>query len=646
MAIQVRRGNEADFDASKMLPGEWAVSLDTRYVRMCFAPGLVLRMAIYESFEADMAQIQAILAECKTIQSAVQRIQAEVNSKASLVIENANFAKESANRAYNEAERAKAYANNAEAVTGVNIATQDRAGLVKGGDNYIAEDGTLTLIKQTTAFTMPNSYSGRLLVEEIGGVCEQDTTTGKNLWSYGDIPTGTASSISWDIPAETYTFSTPTTAFDLTLRVYFEDGSNKVISLTKSPITFTLENDVVSFNYNSIKESTVANIQVEAGTVATAYEPYTGGIPSPNPSYPQEIKKTVVSEIRTHGKNLANFQNDKNTNRGKFTYTKETPEKIVATKNADNCFVARFEAGLKANTSYHISLTESNWIVFIYYNDLWGEFYTSFEGNGKTITVPKDGTYVIGVFIGTSVAVGGTVTVSNFQIEEGKVATEYEPYTESLITLSQPIDLYGIGDVQDVITQKDGSWGIERNVLHQKLSLDSKSSNDYGCTFFGSVSNRPFIGVGKYDAFLCTHLKCLNEIVWNPTDIDYPCMSAGTHVKGQSGNANVFFPISYGIDTVEKFNQWATDNNVMLLGPKAPTFEALPIADQIALNSLATYDGITYLEFDSEIEPTFKGEYGTSKVGGYALEGMLAGRNGELYGSRISALEASVVNNI
>ena len=34
-------------------------------------------------------------------------------------------------------------------------------------------------------------------------------------------------------------------------------------------------------------------IQIEKGSVATSYEPYTGGIPSPNPSYPQEIKSVV-----------------------------------------------------------------------------------------------------------------------------------------------------------------------------------------------------------------------------------------------------------------------------------------------------------------------------------------------------------------
>lgn len=34
------------------------------------------------------------------------------------------------------------------------------------------------------------------------------------------------------------------------------------------------------------RDARVSNIQIEAGTVATDYEPYTGGVPAPNPSYP------------------------------------------------------------------------------------------------------------------------------------------------------------------------------------------------------------------------------------------------------------------------------------------------------------------------------------------------------------------------
>ena len=93
MAIQVRRGNEADFDPSNMLPGEWAVSLDTKYVRMCFSSGICLRMATYEAFEADMAEIRNILAEARTIEEAVARIQTEINDTAIVVEDYAILAK-------------------------------------------------------------------------------------------------------------------------------------------------------------------------------------------------------------------------------------------------------------------------------------------------------------------------------------------------------------------------------------------------------------------------------------------------------------------------------------------------------------------------------------------------------------------------
>ena len=60
MAIQVRRGLKADFDPTKMLPGEWAVSTDSgssnQMVWMCFAAGIVKRMGTYEDFIAQIRE--------------------------------------------------------------------------------------------------------------------------------------------------------------------------------------------------------------------------------------------------------------------------------------------------------------------------------------------------------------------------------------------------------------------------------------------------------------------------------------------------------------------------------------------------------------------------------------------------------------
>lgn len=49
-------------------------------------------------------------------------------------------------------------------------------------------------------------------------------------------------------------------------------------------------------------------VQIEKSSSATAYEPYTGGQPSPNPDYPQQIQ-TVTGEqtVEIHGKNLLRY---------------------------------------------------------------------------------------------------------------------------------------------------------------------------------------------------------------------------------------------------------------------------------------------------------------------------------------------------
>lgn len=524
MAIQVRRGNEADFDASKMLPGEWAVSLDTQYVRMCFAPGIVLRMATYEGFENEKAQIQSILAECQSIQSAVERIQAEVNAKASLTIEYSNSAKESADKAYEEAERAKTYASNAEAVTGVNIATQDKAGLVKGGDIYIDEDGALVLITETEDTTLENSNAGRLLFTEIDGAMEQ--------------------------------------------------GEN------------------------------------------------------PSSTNPQEIRNVAISGIRTHGKNFANFQNAQNSDRGAFAYTKETAEKIVATKNASGGkFVARYVANLKAGTTYNFSLTENAYQVYVYYDKLYGTAYKTFSNtNNATFTPTQDGVYVIGIFIASSVTSGSEITVSNFMLREVGTDATYEPYTESSITFSQPIELYGKDDVRDILTSKqigrkyakvvfDGS---DDEAWNGSSTVGRYYMNNWGCKGYGFLMCSQAKGVQNGDEELNT-----------------------CYIHAAS---NGRFIINTEIPTMTEWKAHLASNPMTVVYELAEeTTEELPIADQIALNSLQTFDGITYVEFISDIQPTFKGEYGTSKVGGMTLESLLTARSNDL---RLSAVESAVVNNI
>lgn len=129
--ILMRRGQEVNFDPSKMTPGEWAVSLDSKYVRMCFSPGVCVRMATYDAFEADMEQMRNILRECKSIEEFVERVYNEIKDividveRIELASANAlkseQNALNSANTASNSAEIATNKAN--EAIQNANTAS-------------------------------------------------------------------------------------------------------------------------------------------------------------------------------------------------------------------------------------------------------------------------------------------------------------------------------------------------------------------------------------------------------------------------------------------------------------------------------------------------------------------------------------------
>lgn len=92
MAIQMRRGNKADFDPSKMLPGEWAVAIDrdtqNQIVWMCFRAGVVKRMGTYEDFKE---QIREATAEIKNeYKEEFQTILGEIEKLAERTSENRN----------------------------------------------------------------------------------------------------------------------------------------------------------------------------------------------------------------------------------------------------------------------------------------------------------------------------------------------------------------------------------------------------------------------------------------------------------------------------------------------------------------------------------------------------------------------------
>ncbi len=111
--IQMRHGREEDFDPDQMVVGEWAISEDTRYIRMCVSQGVCVRIALYNAFEGDMEEIIKILEECRTIQEIVEHIQAEIGHEVEVITTLSETARNAANTASQKASEAAESANSA-----------------------------------------------------------------------------------------------------------------------------------------------------------------------------------------------------------------------------------------------------------------------------------------------------------------------------------------------------------------------------------------------------------------------------------------------------------------------------------------------------------------------------------------------------
>lgn len=200
----------------------------------------------------------------------------------------------------------------------------------------------------------------------------------------------------------------------------------------------------------------------------------------------------------------------------------------------------------------------------------------------------------------------------------------YEPYHSATQQLSNPITLYGNDDVKDEIVRlDDGSLKVLRKYGQVNLGVLSwQVATNYFTVNKDYIRNATGIDIRRdMDGMLsCSFYRYMPGI-------------SSDHRLYQTNNAIRIRDDSYTDVTTFK----ASLDGVMLYYELAePYYEDIPVVDQIALNSLETFDTMTYVDFNSDVEPTVSGEYGVSKVGGYTLKALLQTQSN---GLRISELE-------
>lgn len=177
-----------------------------------------------------------------------------------------------------------------------------------------------------------DSDNGKIQNMMLYGKSEQFTTIGKNLLKIKDgtqksrgvtvtakdgvvALKGTATESGWAVLTVdsfvldgTYILSSNITA---NIRVLVANKSfETVLEQGKSATLENVEASKVCFIITEGETYDISNIliQIEKGSVATSYEPYTGGVPSPNLSYPQEIKSVVNPIVKLSNEDGTQFE--------------------------------------------------------------------------------------------------------------------------------------------------------------------------------------------------------------------------------------------------------------------------------------------------------------------------------------------------
>lgn len=254
--------------------------------------------------------------------------------------EQATAAAASATAAENSNTAAK---NSADAAAASSKSASDTAGSIKDSLDQIAENkaGVSQLKEATSALkdgkiskfyassqgntNLPDSDDGRIMDLKLYGKSSQQQYAGRNLWSgknlesywMGDGETVNSDCVNSDfIPVDgaktiyvgfSYDWAVGYSCYDSNKNRI--DGSSLQINSTTSGTEKAYE---IRASANKTPENTAyiklmysKHEQKPYVSVAEgAYEPYVGGIPSPNPEYPQEIKSVVNPVVKVTGKNL------------------------------------------------------------------------------------------------------------------------------------------------------------------------------------------------------------------------------------------------------------------------------------------------------------------------------------------------------
>ena len=287
------------------------------------------------------------------------------------------------------------------------------------------------------------------------------------------------------------------------------------------------------------------------------------------------VNGKYVGQIVERGKNLLNFTNIESGNRvfvnipsGTYTFsalvTCDSPSnnEYIRCYYADNSYV-QIKLGKNIRMSKIMQFTQDVVIM---------QFYSG------------DTTYV--------------AYWSDVQLEEGTEATPYKPYQEHIATFYMDEPLRD----GDRLVQIDELWQVERNSTEVVFD-GSADENWWEYNYTGVKTFAIHILDCKigFQKSICTHFSNRNAC-WGDTSED-------TYIYTDHDSVTSKY-FKSGHKTIEEWKAWLSKNPITVeYQLAAPTYEILDNQSQIALNSLKSFNGVTYVKVDSRVKANMVVDY-------------------------------------
>lgn len=332
------------------------------------------------------------------------------------------------------------------------------------------------------------------------------------------------------------------------------------------------------------------------------YEPYSGGVPSPSPSYPQDIQVvTGENTVVIEGKNLYdNFIKPGITiHNAKITYDKG---QIVLTGIGSDSYIGVIKNKTETwgiSAGQLISVKENkNYTLNIDNSTISKNYVTYYDENKVSIGVDynvastyrfttPEGTKYLSLRIGLGNVAGGVEQRFNVTLNEG---TEVLPYVSYFESQSYPLSLgemklAGVDENNRDYIHKNGTkWYIHRAI--NKKTFDGtedwhKSSNTQVDKYTLTVQNvKEGTALANYFGSTHQYSSIVNKIYTN-------------------GNQIVINFSEYGTSTVEDFKTWLSTHNTetyyLISSPTEEEITDTTLIQQLEALSKATAKGNNFI---------------------------------------------------